>query len=252
MGKNKEYSKHQIKHIEFVKNKLAKAVFDYKMISDNDRVLVAVSGGKDSLVLLEALSLFRKYNFIKFHLEAIHINVEDVAYEVNREELTYLCEKLDVKINFTEIKSGIENKGNKSACFVCSWHRRKALFTFANENGFNKLALGHHMDDAVETLLINMTYHGNISSLPGSLSMFKGKLVVIRPLILLGNKDTAEFANIRKYPQLKAECPFENKTRRTTARNLLKQMEIIHPKVRQNIFKSLSNMDMEYLPIKPE
>ncbi len=242
------YSKYQIKHIEFVKNKLAKAVRDYKMIADNDKVLVAVSGGKDSLVLLEALSAFKKYEIFKFQLEAIHINVQDVDYEVNREYLMDLSNNLGVKMNFIDIEAGIEDRGKKSPCFLCSWHRRKALFIYANTNGFNKLALGHHMDDAVETLLINMTYHANISSLTGVLSMFDGKLSLIRPIILLSDYDCREFANIKKYPKLKVECPFEDFSKRTTVRNILKQLEEIHPKAKQNIFNSLSNIDLKYLP----
>lgn len=247
MGKE-NYSKHQIKHIEFVKNKLAKAVNDYNMISDGDKILVAVSGGKDSLVLLESLASFRKFKTIDFEFEVIHINVEDVSYEVNRDYLTDLCESLGIKMNFVDTKAGIEERGKKSACFVCSWKRRTKLFSYAHENGFNKLALGHHMDDALETLLINMTYHANISSLPGTFSIFDGKLILIRPLILLTNKDTAEFANIKKYPKLKAECPFEDATRRKTARDLIKQLEVIHPKVRQNLFNSLTNIDFDHLP----
>lgn len=243
-----KYSKYQIKHIEFVKNKLAKAIADYKMIADGDKVLVAVSGGKDSLVMLEALSEFKKYKKIDFHLGAVHINVQDVAYEVNRDFLLELSNRLDLKMDIVEIEAGIEERGKKSPCFVCSWHRRKTLFTYAKENGFNKLALGHHMDDAVETLLINMAYHANVSSLPGKLSMFDGALNLIRPLILLTDKDTREFANIKDYPELKTNCPFEDLTKRTTARNLIKQLEAIHPKAKQNLFNSLSNIDLGYLP----
>jgi tRNA 2-thiocytidine biosynthesis protein TtcA len=248
MAKTKTLSKYQTKHIEFVKNKLAKAVMDYKMIANGDKVLVAVSGGKDSLVLLEALSAFKNFKLVDFDIEAIHINVKDVSYEVNRDFLFSFAESLGVKMNIVDIETDLENRDKKSPCFVCSWHRRKTLFTFANENGFKRLALGHHMDDAVETLLINMTYHANISSMPGKLQMFKGELDLIRPLILLTNKDTTEFSNIRQYPKLKAECPFEDKTRRTTARRLIKELEAINKDAKRNIFKSLSNIDLEYLP----
>jgi len=246
--KKNAYSKYQIKHLEFVKNKLAKAVTDYKMIANGDRVLVAVSGGKDSLVLLDALAGFKKFGLVDFELEALHINVSDVPYQVDNEFLSGYCEGLNVKMNFAETEAGIEERGKKAPCFVCSWHRRKTLFTYAKENKFNKLALGHHLDDAVETLLINMAYHANISSLPGILSMFDGQLSLIRPLILLADRDTREFANIRKYPKLKAECPFENVTKRSTARNLIKSLEEIHPKAKYNLFNSLQNIDEEYLP----
>jgi len=194
----KKLSIYQKRHVEFVNNKVAKAVMDYGLIDSGDSVLVAVSGGKDSLVLLEALASFKRYGFVDFNIEAIHINIEDIPYSVDKEFVIELCQNIDVKINFLSIKSNIEDRGKKAPCFVCSWHRRKALFRYAKEHGFQKLALGHHMDDAVETLLINMAYHGNISSLPAKLSMFDGVINLIRPLILLTDKDSREFANIKK------------------------------------------------------
>ncbi len=192
MNKNK-LSKYQKRHVEYVHNKVAKAIIDNGLIDKGDKVLVAVSGGKDSLVLLEALAILRQYDFLDFTLEAIHIDVEDVPYSADIESLRSMCKQLDVKMKVSVIESNMEERGKKAPCFVCSWHRRKALFTYANEHGFKKLALGHHMDDAVETLLINMAYHGNISSLPAKLSMFKGAINLIRPLILVTNKDTQEF-----------------------------------------------------------
>jgi len=244
----KKLSIHQKRHIEFVNNKVAKAVMNYGLIDNGDKVLVAVSGGKDSLVLLDALTSFKKYGFVDFSIEAIHIDVEDVPYSVDKEFLIEMTQKADMKLTFSGIKSDIENRGKKAPCFVCSWHRRKALFSYAKENGFQKLALGHHMDDAVETLLINMAYHGNISSLPAKLSMFDGVIDLIRPLILLTDKDTREFANIRKFKKLKKPCPFEDITKRTTARELIKQLEAIHPKAAHNLFRSMGNIDNDYLP----
>lgn len=241
-------SKYQTKHIEYVKNKVAKALMDYQMVARGERVLVAVSGGKDSLVMLESLAAVRDFHFTNYDIEALHIDVNDVPYAVDRGFLSNFADQLEVKMNFINIDSGIDDSKKKSPCFVCSWHRRKALFTYAVENNFQKLALGHHMDDAVETLLINMAYHGNISSMPGKLSMFEESITVIRPLILLTNKDTAEFANIRKYPKLKTPCPYEEQTQRETARQLVQQLEKLHPKARKNLFYSMGNIDVDYLP----
>ena len=248
MGSRQQLSKYETRHIEHVKNRVAKAIGNYGMIDDNDRVLVAVSGGKDSLVLLEVLSVLRKFDFLNYDLEALHINVEDVPSQLDPQKIHDLANHLSVKLHIEHVKAGIENKAKKSVCFVCSWHRRKALFSFAAENGFQKLAFGHHLDDAVETLLINMSYHGNISSIPGKLSMFNGAIETIRPLILLTNKDTSEFARIRNYPKLKAPCPFENKTYRKSARDMISQLELLHPKAKMNLFKSMSNIDENHLP----
>ena len=242
-----DFNKSQIRHIEHVKNYLAKAVQQYKMIEDGDKVLVALSGGKDSLVLVDALSSYQKYSPIQFQMEALHINITDVPYAVDKDFLDGFCNQLGVPVHYIDLEAGLENRGKKAPCFVCSWHRRKALFTFAKSNCFNKLALGHHMDDAVETLVINMAYHANISSLPGKLSMFNGALELIRPLILLTDSDTKAFAKIKAYQPLKSSCPHEDLTRRTTARNLIKSMQVLHPKAKTNLFNSMNNIDHEYL-----
>ncbi len=238
----------QKRHIEHVKNHLAKGVMDFDMISDGDKVLAAVSGGKDSLVMLDALAAFRKFKKVSFHLEAIHIAVEDVPYEVDRTFLKRFTEELQIPLHFITIHAGIEGRGKKAPCFVCSWHRRKTLFEFAKTHGFQKLALGHHRDDAVETLLINMAYHGHISSLPGKLSMFGGRMELIRPLLLLTDKDTREYAAIKQFPMLVEECPYANLTKRTTARKLMEALNEIHPKAVANIFNAMQQIDTEYLP----
>ena len=248
MKKETQFTYWENRHIEYVKNRVAKAIMEFGLIDQGDKVMVAVSGGKDSLVLLSALAAFRKYQKIDFHLEAIHIEVEDVPYEADRDFLQHYTESLDVPFHFIEIKADIENRGKKAPCFVCSWHRRKKLFEFTKENGFQKLALGHHMDDAVETLLMNMAYHGHISSLPARLKMFNGALHLIRPLILLTDKDTRRFANMMQFPELLTDCPYADTTKRTTARKLIETLQEIHPKARQNIFRSMVNIDEEYLP----
>lgn len=246
--KNSKLSQYQKRHIQYVNNKVAKAIVDNDLIEKGDKVLIAVSGGKDSLVMLEVLSTLRRYDFMDFEIEAIHIDTEEVPYKVNKVELQKLCDDIEVKLSFVKVKSNLDKSEKKSPCFVCSWHRRKSLFTYAQKHGFKRLALGHHMDDAVETLLINMAYHGNISSLPSRLEMFDGAITLIRPLILLSNKDTQEYANIRNFPKQSESCPYENKTKRKVARDLIKKMEVISPKAANNIYRSMGNIDKEYLP----
>jgi tRNA 2-thiocytidine biosynthesis protein TtcA len=240
----------QKRHLEHVKNHVAKAIADFNMISEGDRVLAAVSGGKDSLVMLDALAAFRKYQKVSFTLEAIHIMVEDVPYQVEREWLENWARSLDVPLHFVTIRAGIAERGKKAPCFVCSWHRRKTLFDFAKTHHFQKLALGHHRDDAVETLLINMAYHGHISSLPGKLRMFGGRMELIRPLLLLTGKDTHQYASIRQFHKLVSECPYADQTQRTTARKLMEALQDIHPKAIANLFHAMQKIDEEYLPKK--
>jgi len=248
MKAQQNHSHWQTRHIEHVKNYVAKAIMQFNMINNGDKVLAAVSGGKDSLVMLDALAAFRKFKKIDFQLEALHMEVDDVSYKVDREFLSAYADGLEVPMHYKTIHAGLENRGKKAPCFVCSWHRRKNLFEYAKRNGFHKLALGHHMDDAVETLLMNMSYHGHISSLPGKLRMFDGELYLIRPLLLLTDKDTKEFARIRNFPALLNECPYADTTKRTTARELMESLEKIHPKAKFNLFNAMQNIDVEYLP----
>jgi tRNA 2-thiocytidine biosynthesis protein TtcA len=250
MGNREKLTYWQKRHLEHVKNQVAKAVSDFEMIEDGDRVLAAVSGGKDSLVMLDALAAFRKFKKVNFSLEAVHIIVEDVPYQAEKAELEALAKAIDVPLHFISIRAGMEERGKKAPCFVCSWHRRKTLFEFTKAHHFKKLALGHHRDDAVETLLINMAYHGHISSLPGKLSMFGGRMELIRPLLLLTDQDTRRYATIRRFPPLVTECPYADQTKRTTARRLIKTLEEIHPKAAANIFHAMQNIDEEYLPQK--
>lgn len=248
MNKKENLSIWQKRHVEHVKNQVARAIMEEGMIARGDKVLAAVSGGKDSLVMLEALAAFRRFKKVDFQLEALHMEVEDVPYQVDRDFLSTYADALDVPIHYKNIRAGLENRGKKAPCFVCSWHRRKNLFEFAQNRGFQKLALGHHMDDAVETLLMNMAYHGHISSLPGKLRMFGGALYLIRPLLLLTDKDTRAFAKIRHFPGLLNECPYGDTTKRNTARQWVESLEKIHPKARMNLFRSMQNIDYEYLP----
>ena len=167
------------------RKRVGKAIYEYELIKENDSVLIAVSGGKDSLFLLESLALQRKNIPFKFDLKAIHIEINDKPYEIDKLFLEKLCDKYNIPLYFKSIEVGDLSKSKKGPCFTCSWNRRKALFNAVKEYGCNKLALGHHMEDAIETLLLNMSHHGNISSIPPELEMFKGEFVIIRPLILL-------------------------------------------------------------------
>ncbi len=224
------------------------AINHYDMIKHGDKVLVAVSGGMDSLSLLDILSERRKFLPINYELHAIHIITDDVPYEIDQNYLINFCQKRDVTPHFITTHAGIEEKKDKKPCFSCSWNRRKELFNFALENDFSKLALGHHMDDANETLIMNMLMHGNISSIPAILEMFNKKLLVIRPLIYITNKEVKEYARIKQFVSLRKECPFEDHTLRNTARQFINQFEKINPQARINIFKSMNNIDEDYLP----
>jgi len=146
--------------------KMGSTMRDHSMITEGDHVLVGLSGGKDSMILLEALVERKRALPFDFKLTAAHIEALGIGYKIDREKLTRFCENLSVPLHYRTIEPDLEKDASKAACFICSWSRRKELFKLTKELKCNKLALGHHRNDAVETLLLNMIYHGSISSLP--------------------------------------------------------------------------------------
>jgi tRNA(Ile)-lysidine synthetase-like protein len=223
----------------------------YQLIEPNDNIMVGVSGGKDSLFLLEALANRKKHLPFPVKIMASHIHVKEIGYKISKEYLEELCQHLGVPYYYDEISVDVNADPKKAPCFVCSWHRRKRLFELTKELNCCKLALGHHMDDALETLMMNMIYHGSISSMPASLKMFGGRMNLIRPLIELTNNEMIEMSRIRKYPKLKDECPYGDKTKRGKVRKLIEDMSEINKNARKNMFRSMDNLFAEYLPKDP-
>ena len=228
--------------------KAGKAIDDYGLINDGDKILVGVSGGKDSLALLEVLALRARDPKYRYTVMAAHIAVKNVAYEVDGEYIKQLCDRLGVEVVFRVIDAEVREDSGKPACFVCSWNRRKALFEIAREHGCQKLALGHHRDDAVESLLMSMMFNGTIASMPPKLSMFGGSFTLIRPFIYLTNEETVRYAQYRGFRKQKKNCPYEQATNRDAVGKLLKQMETFSPHVRNNLFAAMKNIQEEYLP----
>lgn len=235
-----------------VAKKMGKAIIDFELIEEGDRIMVGVSGGKDSLVLLELLALRRKFKKQNFDVVAVHINVLELPYKVDREFLEEFCRNLDVPLVYRDINVDFERPSKKPACFRCSWHRRTTLFKMTDEFDCNKLALGHHMDDAIETLLMNMMYQGAVCSMPAKLSMFDGKIILIRPLILLKDQEMKEYSRIRKFVLEKEFCPHENVTKRKETAKLIEQFAGDDARIRTNMFRAMSNIQTEYLPITPK
>ena len=186
-----------------------KALRKYRLIEDGDRVVVGLSGGKDSLCLTELLGKRSKIFFPKFQVEALHVQTEGVPYRSDVEWLNDFCEKNGVKLNLVTITIQPDSKGNRSHCFMCSWNRRKAMFEFAQKNGFNTIALGHHQDDIIHTFLMNIMYEGTCGTMPALLSYSKMPLKLIRPLCLVPENLIQQHAEEVKYRPQQKLCPFE-------------------------------------------
>lgn len=230
-----------------VESKVIKALYNYGLVKEGDKILVGISGGKDSYALLDLLVNRRRVLPFKFSLEACHVVAKDLAYLANTDYMVEYCRENDIPLHFKEITIEYDPTHRKPICFICSWKRRKALFSLARELKCNKLALGHHLDDAIETLLLNMVNNSSISSIPPMLSMFNGDLFAIRPLILLTNKELALYSAHKMFPAEVAICPFHKDSQRDGVRKLIDQMEILNRSARINIFQSMGNIFDEYL-----
>jgi tRNA(Ile)-lysidine synthetase-like protein len=235
------------KYIDKIHKKIGQSLHKEQLLAPNDKILIGLSGGKDSLILLESLASRRKHIPFTFDLTAAHINVKSAGYQADIKYLENICKQNDVNFSYTEIDTDLENS-KKAPCFACSWHRRKTLFTHAKENGCNKIALGHHMDDVNETLLLNMIYHGSISSMPAKLDIFDGAIQVIRPLIHMSEDMLITYAKIKNYTVTQKLCPHDKNTKRKAVRGLLDTIYEMAPNAQKNIFRSTSKIFEEYLP----
>lgn len=223
-----------------------KAFATYRLIEDDDHVLVALSGGKDSLCMLEMLAKRARIQHPRFSVVAVHVRMENVAYETSTDYLHHFCEALDVPLHILTTSFGALNEAHESharrqkpACFLCSWNRRKQLFNLAQQLGCNKIALGHHQDDLLHTALMNIFYQGRFGTMPARLQMRKMPLQIIRPLCLVPETAIARYAVLSGYePQVK-HCPFEHDTQRTAIRQLYEQIESQNPEVRYSLWNAL-------------
>lgn len=233
--------------IEKINKKVGKLINDNNLIDEADKILVAVSGGKDSLVLLDILWQRLRKIPIKYEIIAVHVSLVGLSYQIDKNLIKKFCDIRNINFKIIEEKVDI-NLSNKSPCFICSNTRRKLLFEYAVANNCNKLAFGHHMDDAVETLLMNMMYHANISSIPYKIKMFDDKFQIIRPLLKIRDAETKKYSEIFKYPKMKNLCSFEDKTKRKFASELINSMENNYKNSISSIFASMKNIDNDYLP----
>ena len=223
-----------------------KACADYGLIADGDHILVGLSGGKDSLALVEFLGKRAQVFVPKFEVTAVYIRLQERSYQSDIDYLERFCAAVKVPFLVRETQIGAEEK--KDPCFLCSWFRRKALFDVAQELGCNKIALGHHKDDIVETLLMNLIFQGSVGTIPPLLQMEKMPIQMIRPLCLLEEREIERYAQLSRYEQQIKACPFERESSRTQMKQLLHQLETLNPNVRDSIWGAMENIKEDYLP----
>jgi len=226
--------------------KVGKTIKKFNLIEEGDRVLVGVSGGKDSLTLLKLLHDRRGFYPNQYELLALHV-VSSLRCEGATDPHVledYLREKgypyLFVRMDIEPDRSG--------SSYWCSRNRRRVLFDTASKMGFNKIALGHHRNDVLETFMLNVFYHAEISSMLPYQELFGGRLAIIRPLYHIPESDTRKFARLYGFPVASCRCPVDREMQRELFKRLLCEIERANPRAGVNALRSLEHVNEEYLP----
>lgn len=228
--------------------KVGKTIKRYGMIESGDRIIVGVSGGKDSLTLLRILSLRQGFYPNDYELLAVHVasnaGCEGAADRKALEDY-FRSEGYSYKIvdyNLWPGKKGINT-------FWCSWNRRRVLFETANKLGYNKIALAHHRNDIIETLLINVFYHAELSTMQPVQPLFNGRITIIRPLYYIPEADTIAYTKKHGIPTVHCRCPVKGEMTREMFKRLINEVERKNPRAGINALRALENIKLEYLPI---
>ena len=221
-----------------------RCVEDYNMIEEGDRIAVGVSGGKDSLVLLVLLAGLRSYYNKSFSLEAVTI---DMGLGMDYSSVQTLCEELQVPYSIvkTEIAPIIfDYRKEKNPCSMCSKMRRGALNQALLDKGINKLALGHHYDDAVETFLMSLIYEGRISCFQPVTNLDRTGIIQIRPMLYIHEKTVDGFATRQQLPVIENRCPVDKHTKREEIKDLLFDLVKTYPDLKERIFGAMQRFPL--------
>ncbi|MDX1812848.1 MAG: tRNA 2-thiocytidine(32) synthetase TtcA [Gammaproteobacteria bacterium] len=224
---------------------IAKAISDYKMIEHGDRVLVCLSGGKDSYTMLNILHRLRIRSGKKFELFSLTLDQAQPGWDDSKmrewlEKKGYPYEILH-RDTYSIVKEKIPE--GKTYCSLCSRLRRGSIYTYAKENGFTKIALGHHREDLIESLLMSTMYSGEIKSMPPKLLTNDKKHIVVRPMVYCQEKDIIEYAKEQAFPIIPCNlCGSQENLTRVRMKNLIKDLAAQNPKVPSNMLNALGNV----------
>ncbi len=233
-----------------LKHDVGKAILKYNMIEDGDKVMVCLSGGKDSYLMLELLLTLQKKAPISFELVAVNLDQKQPGFPENI--LPEYLQNLEIEYHIIEqdtysiVKEKIPI--GKTTCGLCSRLRRGILYSFAEKIGATKIALGHHQDDIVETFFLNMFFNAQLKAMPPKLLSDNKKHIVIRPLALCKEKDIEAYAAIKKYPIIPCNlCGSQKNMQRQVVKNMIAQWEQENPGRTEMIFRSLQNVKPSHL-----
>lgn len=224
-----------------------RCVDDYRMILPGERIAVGVSGGKDSLVLLQVLAGLRQY--MDFTLEAVTV---DMGLGMDYSGIAELCQKLDVPFHLVETQIGpiiFEHRKEKNPCSMCSKMRRGALNQAILDLGIHKIALGHHYDDAVETFVMSLVYEGRISCFQPVTDLDRTGVIQIRPMLYVHEKTVENFAARMALPVLQNRCPVDKLTKREEIKKLVYDLSKTYPDLKERIFGAMQRLPLpEWAP----
>jgi tRNA 2-thiocytidine biosynthesis protein TtcA len=231
--------------------KVTRAITDFNLVEDGDRVMVGLSGGKDSWALLQILDTLRRRAPIDFTL--IAVNVDSGYKEYKHDLIARTCEERgwEYRIEHTSIGEVMDDllEANATPCSLCARLRRGVLYRIASEVGATKIALGHHLDDFVETLLLNLFFAGALKAMPARLVSDNGEHVVIRPLVYVGEDEARLYAKEAALPIIGCCCPAcgDLSLQRQRVKRLIMDLEVQHPGVKQSMLKALGNVMPRHL-----
>ena len=219
-----------------------RAIDDYNMIQDGDRIAIGISGGKDSLTLLYALHGLQRYYPKKFDLEAITVDLGHPDFDVSC--IHSLCETM--RVPYTVVKTEIarivfDERKEKNPCSLCTKMRKGALNDTIKKLGCNKIAYAHHKDDIVETMMMSLIYEGHFYSFPPITHLDRTDLTVIRPLMYVYEADVKGFCNKYQLPVVKSPCPADGYTKRQYVKDLLRKLNQENPGVKERMFSAIVN-----------
>lgn len=223
-----------------------RAVDDYDMIESGDKIAVGISGGKDSLTLLHALHGLKRFYPKKFELHAVTV---DLGFQNLRlDKIRELCRTLEVE--YTVVETDIahiifEERREENPCSLCAKMRKGALNQSIKENGCNKVAYAHHQDDVVETMLMSLIYEGRFHTFAPVTYLDRMDLTVIRPLMYMKEADVIGFVNKYQVPVVKSPCPADGHTKREYVKNLLRQLNLENPGVKERMFTAIRDGNMK-------
>lgn len=228
--------------LQRVLSEVRKAVDDYRMIAEGDKIAVGISGGKDSLTLLYALSSLRRFYPHPFDLVAVTVDLGFANLDLT--EIKKLCEKLEVPYTVVKTQIGqiiFEQRQENNPCALCAKMRKGALNEAMKQLGCNKIAYAHHMDDVVETMMLSLLYEGRFHTFSSVTYLDDTGLTVIRPLIYMKEADVIGFVRKYEVPVVKSPCPADGHTKREYVKQLLKQLNTENPGVKQRMFTAIQN-----------